>query len=186
MTKFKDYIVIDKVKYSLDSIRTDEESLEAWDEDDFWSHYNYYLKFVIENLDRPVGTTPIDNKKNLFTTQYTNSVGTKYKFKADITGDMATISFHEKGSTGKDKYGAKRKKERNPDAITGVLESIKLLLKMRKDVNRLYFVSVDKDIERFTDNLIHWAIKKGKISGLKYDGFEKDIRGKKCHWMSRK
>ena len=178
---FKKYIDCNgDVQYYQSPVFVDE--MNEWEEDGYYNHYDGYQRIVQEFLDKDVGTRVILNNNKVFTTHYSDNNGVKWKFEAIITNDFATISFYEKD---KKKVGAKKKKEMNAGAITGVLESVKLLLMKRKDIQRLFFITVDKDLERFTDTFIKWAIKKKKIKGIKQTGTEKDIHGRKCYWLTR-
>jgi len=185
MLKFKTYIDEDgnEITYRED-LMSFEEIIDEWNEYDSWYQYYEYNKLIQEYLDKDVGTRIVKNTKFSFVTYYQSDIA-KYKFEADINGDLAIISFSERSAknTDKNKFGAKKRNKVNAGAVTGVLDSINFLFHTRKDVKRLYFTTVDKDLEKYTDTIISWVIKKKRIKILKYDGSERDIRGNKCFKM---
>ena len=181
--KFKEYVNIHGEKsYYKEIIMSDVDELNDWDMTGYYNLYDSYYKIIITNevFNRVLITHPVKNTKNVFITNYTDNNETLYEFKANISDDLAVISFYDKNNVS---VGAKKTKKPKIDAITGVLESVTLLLKLKNDVKRLYFVTVDKDLERFNDSLIKWTEK--KIKNIVFDKYEYDAKGRKCYWFRR-
>ena len=159
MKKFSEYVSVNTMTF--------DEEMEEWNQESFLYFYDIFASTINEVHNRPVYPEVIKNIPN--------------EFVATITGDLASIMFYEKE---KKKVGAIGDKSNKTGALTGVLESITLLLKHRSDVNRVFAIAVDKKLESYNDTVSKWIHR--KIKNLEFDYSERDVHGRKCYWYYRK
>jgi len=137
-----------------------------------------FKDYINEMILSDIVLSSVTSSNTHYITDWITKHGVIYEFNASITDDMAVISFYEKDSR---TVGAKKEKIAKYDVFAGVSTSIKRLLKDKTHIKRLYFVSVDKDLERYHD-----LLSRSKLYYMKFDYSERDIHGRKCYWYSRK